>query len=180
MHYHTPDLGEERPLPKDGEVIVFTDHMNWGFSPPNSKFFRMFCTSSNSIRKTLDPTPCQTFVTFKFSVKYTFKKSLVSSFSGNSSIWTAKMSSQMGPAWNLVESRFNAEETPFSLMHSCRVTPKTRIKHCSTLKISCRLMKIHCRVIVLNVLTQVINSLRNLPPPNARNSSLQSEKSKPC
>ena len=86
MHYRAPDTGEERPLPKDGEVIVFTGHMNWGFSPPNSKFFRMFCTSSNSIRKTLDPTPYQTSVTFKFSVKYTFKKSLVSSFSGNSSI----------------------------------------------------------------------------------------------
>ena len=39
MHYRYPDPDEERPLPKDGEVIVFTDHMNWGFSPPGSKFF---------------------------------------------------------------------------------------------------------------------------------------------
>ena len=31
MHYHAPDPGEERPQPKDGEVIVFTDHMNQGF-----------------------------------------------------------------------------------------------------------------------------------------------------
>ena len=40
MHYHVPDLGEEKPQSKDNEVIVFTDHMNWCFSPPGSKFFR--------------------------------------------------------------------------------------------------------------------------------------------
>ena len=40
MHYRAPDPGEERPQPKDGEVIVFTDHMNRGFSQPGSKFFR--------------------------------------------------------------------------------------------------------------------------------------------
>ena len=43
MHYRAPETGEERPQPKDGEVIVFTDHMNRadhmnrGFSPPGSK-----------------------------------------------------------------------------------------------------------------------------------------------
>ena len=40
MSYRALDLEEERPNPKDGEVIVFTDHMNRGFSPPDSKFFR--------------------------------------------------------------------------------------------------------------------------------------------
>ena len=40
MSHHAPDPDEERPNPKDGEVIVFTDHMNQGFSPPSSKFFR--------------------------------------------------------------------------------------------------------------------------------------------
>ena len=40
MSYRAPDLDEERPRPKDGEVIIFTDHMNRGFSPPDSKFFR--------------------------------------------------------------------------------------------------------------------------------------------
>ena len=39
MHYRVPDL-EEKPQPKDGEIIVFTDHMTRGFSPPGSKFFR--------------------------------------------------------------------------------------------------------------------------------------------
>ena len=40
MSYCAPDLAKEKPQPKDGEVIVFTDHMNRGFSPPGSKFFR--------------------------------------------------------------------------------------------------------------------------------------------
>ena len=39
MHYRTPDPGEERPHPNNDEVIVFTDNMNRGFSPPGSKFF---------------------------------------------------------------------------------------------------------------------------------------------
>ena len=40
MHYRAPNPGEEKPQPKEGEVIIFTDHMNRGFSPPGSKFFR--------------------------------------------------------------------------------------------------------------------------------------------
>ena len=28
MSYRAPDSSEERPQPKEGEVIVFTDHMN--------------------------------------------------------------------------------------------------------------------------------------------------------
>ena len=40
MSYRVPKPIEEKPQPKEGEVIVFTDHMNRGFSPPDSKFFR--------------------------------------------------------------------------------------------------------------------------------------------
>ena len=40
MSYRAPNPEEEFPQPKTGEVIVFTDHMNRGFSPPGSKFFR--------------------------------------------------------------------------------------------------------------------------------------------
>src|SRR4051812_26832494 len=39
-HWCAPTPGKERPQPRDGEVIVFADHMNRGFSPPGSKFFR--------------------------------------------------------------------------------------------------------------------------------------------
>ena len=40
MSYRAPNPEEEIPQPKEGEVIVFTDHMNRGFSPPSSKCFR--------------------------------------------------------------------------------------------------------------------------------------------
>ena len=34
-------LGPENPpTPRDGEVVVFADHMSHGFKPPESKFFR--------------------------------------------------------------------------------------------------------------------------------------------
>ena len=39
IHWRVP--GEENPPePKDGELIVFTNHLSQGFSPPGSKFFR--------------------------------------------------------------------------------------------------------------------------------------------
>ena len=38
---HWRVLGNEtRPEPKDGEVVVFMDHMDRRFSPPGSRFFR--------------------------------------------------------------------------------------------------------------------------------------------
>ncbi|XP_044318647.1 uncharacterized protein [Triticum aestivum] len=40
MSYRAPNPTEEKPQPKEGEVIVFTDHMNRGFPPPGLKFFR--------------------------------------------------------------------------------------------------------------------------------------------
>src|SRR4051812_19210349 len=40
MSNHAPNPSQETPQHKEGEVIVFTDHMNRGFSPPGSKFFR--------------------------------------------------------------------------------------------------------------------------------------------
>ena len=40
MRYRAPNPEEERPQPKDDEVILFIDHMNQGFSPPSSKFLQ--------------------------------------------------------------------------------------------------------------------------------------------
>ena len=40
LFYRAPDPSKEKPQPKEGEVIVFTDHMSRGFAPPGSKFFR--------------------------------------------------------------------------------------------------------------------------------------------
>src|SRR4051812_42492929 len=40
MSYRAPDPSEEKPHLKEGEVVVFIDHMSQGFTPPSSKFFR--------------------------------------------------------------------------------------------------------------------------------------------
>ncbi|XBH57149.1 hypothetical protein VPH35_078812 [Triticum aestivum] len=40
MSYRAPDPSEERPQPRDREVVIFADHMSRGFAPPGSKFFR--------------------------------------------------------------------------------------------------------------------------------------------
>ena len=40
MSYRAPDPSEERPQPRDGEVVIFADHMSRRFAPPGSKFFR--------------------------------------------------------------------------------------------------------------------------------------------
>ena len=74
MSYRAPDPDEEWPNPKDGEVIVFSDHMNRGFSPPGSKFFRDVLHFSNSTLKTLGLIPDPIFATSKFSARCTFKK----------------------------------------------------------------------------------------------------------
>lgn len=39
IHLRAPGP-ENPPTPKDGEVVVFADHLGRGFSPPSSKFFR--------------------------------------------------------------------------------------------------------------------------------------------
>ena len=33
MSYRAPDPSEERPQPRDGEVVIFADHMSRGFAP---------------------------------------------------------------------------------------------------------------------------------------------------
>ena len=39
IHWRVPGP-ENPPKPKEGEVIVFADHLSRGLSPPGSKFFR--------------------------------------------------------------------------------------------------------------------------------------------
>ena len=39
IHWRVPGP-ENPPTPKDGEVVVFADHLGRGFSPPGSKNFR--------------------------------------------------------------------------------------------------------------------------------------------
>ena len=39
IHWRVPGP-EKRPEPKEGEIVIFTDHILRGFYPPGSKFFR--------------------------------------------------------------------------------------------------------------------------------------------
>ena len=76
IHWRVP--GPEFPLkPQDGEVIVFVDHMNRGFSPPGSKFFRDVLHLFQLHPKTLDPIPSQISAISKSSAKYIFKRNPV-------------------------------------------------------------------------------------------------------
>lgn len=83
LHWRAPTLGEQRPQPQDGEVIVFTDHMNRGFSPPGSKFFldvlHFFQLHPQDIR----PNSMSNICNFQVFLKYTFKKNPVLNSSGN-------------------------------------------------------------------------------------------------
>ena len=76
VHWRAPNPDEVIPQPQDDEVIVFTDHMNQGFSPPGSKFFCDVLHFSNFILKTLDPILCQIFAISKCSAKCIFKRNL--------------------------------------------------------------------------------------------------------
>src|SRR3954464_1782504 len=42
MSYRAPDPSMEKPQPKEGEVIIFTNHMSRGFAPPGSRHRAQF------------------------------------------------------------------------------------------------------------------------------------------
>ena len=86
MSYRAPNPSEEKPQPKEGEVIIFTDHMSRGFAPPGSKFFREVLNFLILDLKTSDPTLCQVFAISKSSARCTWERSQVCYCSGNFSI----------------------------------------------------------------------------------------------
>ena len=88
IHWRAPGP-ENPPEPKDGEVIVFVDHLGRGFSPPRSKNFRDVLASFQLHLKILDLTLCPIFVIFKYAAKLICKKNPLLSCLGISSIWTA-------------------------------------------------------------------------------------------
>ena len=79
MPYRAPHPDEEIPQPKDGEVVVFTDHMNRGFTPPGSKNFR-------DVLRFFDPIPCLTSATSKCSAKFILVKNQTCYFPESCSI----------------------------------------------------------------------------------------------
>ena len=77
MSYRAPDPSEERPQPRDGEVVIFADHMSRGFAPPGSKFFREVLNFFDLRPQDIGPNPGQIFAIFKSSARYTWEKSQV-------------------------------------------------------------------------------------------------------
>ena len=74
IQWRVPNPDEARAQRKENEVIVFADHINRGFSPPGSKFFRDVLHFFNSIPKILDPITFQISAISKSSAKCIFKK----------------------------------------------------------------------------------------------------------
>ena len=80
IHWRVPGT-ETPPEPKDGEVVVFTDHMLRGFCPPSLKFFRDVLHFSTYILKILDQIMCPTYAISKYSARFICKKNqLLTSF----------------------------------------------------------------------------------------------------
>ena len=52
IHWRVPGP-ENPPTPKDGEVVVFADHLGRGFSPPGSKISGMYRLVFSCALKTL-------------------------------------------------------------------------------------------------------------------------------
>ena len=42
MSYRAPDPSEEKPHPKEGEVVIFTDHMKTGFRSTRLQIFQRY------------------------------------------------------------------------------------------------------------------------------------------
>ena len=85
LHWRVPGP-ECPPEPQDGEVIVFMQHLDRGFSPPGSNFSGMSLRAFNSIHRILDQIPYQIYATFKYFAKFTFKRNHPLSSSGTFSI----------------------------------------------------------------------------------------------
>ena len=77
--------GTENPPTRQGEVVVFVDHIGRGFKPPGQSFTEMCLPASNFIRKVLVPTRFPIYATSRSSVKYIYKKNQLQNCSGISS-----------------------------------------------------------------------------------------------
>ena len=75
MSYRAPDPSEERPQPRDGEVVIFADHMSRGFAPPGSKFFRDVLNFFDLRPQDIGPNSVSKYATSKYSAKSILEKS---------------------------------------------------------------------------------------------------------
>ena len=66
-------FGEDLPNPKEGEIVVFVEHLERGFKPPGSKFLRDALTFMNVRLQDLCPNSISKCASSKYSVKLTYE-----------------------------------------------------------------------------------------------------------
>jgi hypothetical protein len=66
---------ESSPQPEQGEVVIFVDHLQRGFSPLGAKFFRDVLKLFDLRPQDLCPNSVTNLYNFKCSVKYIFRQS---------------------------------------------------------------------------------------------------------
>lgn len=154
------------PEPQDGEVIVFMQHLDRGFSPLDQNSSGMSSQASNSIHKILDRTPCPIYATFKYSAKSTFRKNHLWSCSGISSTWTIVRSSLTVPTQNWAVFRFRKENRLTSHMQNIIAILRIGTRHGFTARTLPLMEKILCQVTVPTGLAITTHYLHAYPPQN--------------
>ena len=74
IRWRVPGL-ENPPTPKQGEVVVFVDHIGRGFKPLGSNFSGMCLPAFNSTLRTLAQTLCPMSAISKYFARLIFKRS---------------------------------------------------------------------------------------------------------
>ena len=172
LHWRAPNPGEDRPQPKDGEVIVFTDHMHRGFSPPGSKFFRDVLHFFQLHPQDIGPNSVSNICNFQVFCKVYLQEEPSVELFREYFYLNRQNEFTNGPNLELGTISIQRRRDAIFLMLACRVTPRIGTRRGFIARIPLRLTRIHCRVIILNVLTwtitfqkssQVLNVKKMLP-----------------
>ena len=144
ISYRAPDPSEERPQPKDGEVVIFADHMSRGFAPPGSKFFRDVLNFFDLRPQDIGPNSVSNICNFQvFCEVYLGEEPSLLLFR---ELFYLNRQNECanGQVWNLAESPFSDGETASSLTPSRQATQRTGTRRGSTAKTRRRLTRARC------------------------------------
>ena len=157
IHWRAPDE-EIPPKPKDGEVIVFADHLSRGFSPPGSKFFRDVLHFFQLHPQDIGPNSVSNICNFQvFCEAYLREEPTVDLFRefyylNHQTKFTDRPSQDLGGV-----SIQKGKRSAFPML-SRIATPKTGTKLGSIVKIHLQPVRILCRVTVTTGLVAHIHS----------------------
>ena len=144
MSYRAPDPSEEKPQPKEGEVVVFTDHMNRGFAPPGSKFFREVLNFFDLRPQDIGPNSVSNICNFQvFCEVYLGEEPSLLLF--RELFYLNRQNERAnGPSLELGGISIQRWRDCLFLMLSCRVTQKIGTRRGSTVRTLLRLMRSLC------------------------------------